>query len=175
MGVGIPPAPRGVPQIEVAFDIDANGIVNVSAVDKSTGKSQSITIRSSGGLSDAEVEKMVQEAESMREQDERKKNLVSAKNEAETLAYQVEKQLSDLKDKMTKEDAADLRKTMEEVRSYLAGEPDLEELQAKTKDLQEKMWKITQAAYQQGSDQSGGSGSDSKEEDAKEEKKEEKK
>merc|ERR1712084_206786 len=140
--VGIPPAPRGVPQIEVVFDIDANGIVDVSAVDKSTGKKQSITIRSSGGLSDAEVEKMVQEAESMREQDERKKNLVSAKNEAETLAYQVEKQLIDLKDKMTKEDAEDLTKKMEEVRSYLAGEPDLEELQAKTKDLQEKMWKI---------------------------------
>merc|ERR1711896_84169 len=75
--VGIPPAPRGVPQIEVTFDIDANGIVNVGAVDKSTGKKQSISIRSSGGLSDAEVERMVQEAESMRDEDERKKNTVS--------------------------------------------------------------------------------------------------
>merc|ERR1712217_538219 len=131
MGVGIPPAPRGVPQIEVGFDIDANGIVNVSAVDKSTGKTQSITIRSSGGLSDAEVEKMVQEAESMRESDERKKNLVSAKNEAETLSYQVEKQLTNLKDKMSMEDADELRKKMEDVRALLAGEPDLEELQTK--------------------------------------------
>merc|ERR1712217_931391 len=96
--VGIPPAPRGVPQVEVTFDIDANGIVNVSAVDKATGKKQSITIQSSGGLSDAEVERMVQEAESMREEDEKKKNTVSAKNEAETLSYQVEKQLTDLKD-----------------------------------------------------------------------------
>merc|ERR1712188_344982 len=73
--VGLPPAPRGVPQVEVAFDIDANGIVNVSAVDKSTGKKQSITIRSSGGLSDAEIEKMVQDAEAMRESDEKKRTL----------------------------------------------------------------------------------------------------
>merc|ERR1719310_2083753 len=99
--VGIPPAPRGVPQIEVGFDIDANGIVDVSAVDKSTGKKQPITIRSSGGLSDAEIEKMVQDAEAMRDADERKKDTVQAKNEAENLSYQVEKQLSELKDKMS--------------------------------------------------------------------------
>merc|ERR1719181_176 len=181
--VGIPPAPRGVPQIEVAFDIDANGIVNVSAVDKSTGKKQSITIRSSGGLSDAEVERMVQEAESMRDEDQKKKDTVTAKNEAETLAYQVEKQLTDLKDKMSKEDADELRTKMEDVRTYLAGEPDLEELQAKTKDLQEKMWKITQAAYQQGAAEGGEGGSEQaggeekkeeKKEDAKEEPKEKK-
>merc|ERR1712110_158551 len=86
---GIPPAPRGVPQIEVGFDLDANGIVNVSAIDKSTGKKQSITIQSSGGLSDAEVERMVQEAENMRESDALKKDTVGAKNEAETLGYQV--------------------------------------------------------------------------------------
>jgi molecular chaperone DnaK len=171
--VGIPPAPRGVPQIEVAFDIDANGIVNVSAVDKSTGKKQSITIRSSGGLSDSEVEKMVQEAESMREEDERKKNTVSAKNEAETLAYQVEKQLTDLKDKMSTEDADELKKKMEDVRTYLAGEPDLEELQAKTKDLQDKMWKVTQAAYQQADASSSSEGGEEKKEEPKEEKKEE--
>merc|ERR1712224_175459 len=83
--VGIPPAPRGVPQIEVTFDIDANGIVNVGAVDKGTGKQQSITIRSSGGLSDAEVERMVEEAEQMREADAAKRETVTAKNDAETL------------------------------------------------------------------------------------------
>merc|ERR1711966_260935 len=99
--VGVPPAPRGVPQIEVGFDIDANGIVNVGAVDKSTGKKQSITIRSSGGLSDSEIEKMVQEAESMRDADQVKKDTVTAKNEGETLGYQVEKQLGELKDKMS--------------------------------------------------------------------------
>merc|ERR1712160_154233 len=78
--VGVPPAPRGVPQIEVSFDIDANGVVNVGAVDKSTGKKQSVTVRSSGGLSDAEVEKMVQEAEQMREADSKKREGVTAKN-----------------------------------------------------------------------------------------------
>merc|ERR1719316_2614819 len=96
--VGLPPAPRGVPQIEVTFDIDANGIVDVSAVDKSTGKKQSITIRSSGGLSDADIEKMVNEAESMRETDTKKRDTVTAKNDAETLGYQVEKQLGELKE-----------------------------------------------------------------------------
>merc|ERR1712119_169056 len=114
--VGIPPAPRGVPQIEVSFDIDANGVVNVGATDKSTGKKQSVTVRSSGGLSDAEVERMVQEAEQMREADEKKRDTVQAKNDAETLGYQVEKQLSELKDKMSKEDADELRKKMEDVR-----------------------------------------------------------
>merc|ERR1712113_78397 len=120
--VGLPPAPRGVPQIEVGFDIDANGIVNVSAVDKSTGKQQSITIRSSGGLSDAEVEKMVQEAEQMRDADQKKKDTVQAKNDAETLGYQVEKQLSEMKDKIGKDDAEDLKKKLEELRTYMSSD-----------------------------------------------------
>merc|ERR1719434_569982 len=106
--VGLPPAPRGVPQIEVAFDIDANGIVNVSAVDKSTGKKQSITIRTSGGLSDAEVERMVKEAEDMKEADQARKEGITAKNEAETLCYTVEKQMGDLKDKIDTADSEDL-------------------------------------------------------------------
>lgn len=150
--VGLPPAPRGVPQIEVTFDIDANGVVNVSAVDKSTGKKQSIAIRSSGGLSDAQVEKMVQEAERMREADQKKKETVQAKNDAETLAYQVERQLIELKEKMTTAEADELKKLMEDLRAYNSTEtPELEELQKKTKDLQEKSWKVTQQAYQQGS------------------------
>jgi len=154
--VGLPPAPRGVPQIEVGFDIDANGIVNVSAVDKSTGKQQSITIRSSGGLSDAEVEKMVQEAEQMRDADQIKKDTVAAKNDAETLSYQVEKQLSELKEKMTKEDAEELKKKMENLRTFMAGDQlNLEELKNLTKELQEKSWAVTQAAYQQGGDSAG--------------------
>merc|ERR1719360_409586 len=99
--VGIPPAPRGKPQIEVTFDIDANGVVNVGAVDKSTGKTQSVTVRTSGGLTDAEIEKMVQDAEQMREADNKKKETVTLRNDAETLCYQVEKQLSDLKDKIS--------------------------------------------------------------------------
>eukprot|EP00933_Yihiella_yeosuensis_P014633 TRINITY_DN1303_c0_g1_i4.p1 TRINITY_DN1303_c0_g1~~TRINITY_DN1303_c0_g1_i4.p1 ORF type:complete len:688 (+),score=227.30 TRINITY_DN1303_c0_g1_i4:77-2065(+) len=167
--VGIPPAPRGVPQIEVTFDIDANGIVNVSASDKGTGKKQNITIRSSGGLSDAEVERMVNEAESMRESDQRKKDTVGAKNEAETLAYQVEKQLSELKDKMTSDDAAELKKLLEELRTVTAQEDaDLDDVKEKTKNLQEKSWKVTQQAYQ-----SGSSDSEQSEEKPKEEKKDE--
>merc|ERR1712203_65637 len=133
--VGIPPAPRGVPQIEVSFDIDANGVVNVGAVDKSTGKKQSVTVRTSGGLSDSDIERMVQEAEQMREADEKKKETVTVKNDAETLCYQVEKQLSELKDKMSTAAA--------------------EELKKKTKDLQELSWKVTQQAYQQSSSEGG--------------------
>lgn len=95
--VGIPPAPRGVPQIEVTFDVDANGIMNISAVDKSTGKRQQITIQSSGGLSEAQIKQMVEDAERFKDEDQRQKDLVAAKNEAETLVYSVEKQISDLK------------------------------------------------------------------------------
>merc|ERR1711907_815972 len=172
--VGIPPAPRGVPQIEVAFDIDANGIVDVSAVDKSTGKKQSITIRSSGGLSDAEIEKMVQEAESMRDADAKKKDTVQAKNDAETLGYQVEKQPSELKDKMTTEDATELQKKLENLRAFVASEsPELEELKKLTSELQEKSWAVTQAAYQSSSSDSGEQTTEEpkKEEEKKEEKK----
>jgi len=171
--VGIPPAPRGVPQIEVGFDIDANGMVNVSASDKGTGKKQNITIRSSGGLSDAEVERMVQEAESMRDSDQKKKDTVQAKNEAETLAYQVEKQLTELKDKMSTSDADELKKLMEDLRTCLAADDaDLDDVKQKTKDLQEKSWKVTQQAYQQGSDSSS---SEETKEDKKEESKDDKK
>jgi len=169
--VGLPPAPRGVPQIEVGFDIDANGIVDVSAVDKSTGKKQSITIRSSGGLSDAEIEKMVQDAESMRDADQVKKDTVGAKNDAETLGYQVEKQLSELKDKMSTADADELKKKLEDLRACTASEDsDLEQLKKLTSELQEKSWAVTQAAYQSGSAEQG-----SEESKGQEEKKEEKK
>jgi len=162
--VGIPPAPRGVPQIEVSFDIDANGIVNVGAVDKSTGKKQSISIRSSGGLSDADIEKMVNEAESMRESDTAKREAVSAKNDGENLAYSVEKQLTELKDKMSTADAEDLKKKMELLRTALADpDADADHIKSLTKELQDASWKVTQAAYQAGSDAEGGS-SDTKEE-----------
>jgi len=173
--VGLPPAPRGVPQIEVSFDIDANGVVNVGAVDKSTGKKQSVTVRTSGGLSDAEIERMVQEAEQMRETDNKKKEGVQAKNDAETLCYQVEKQLSELKEKMTTADADELKKKMEDVRASLAGDmADPEEIKQKTKDLQEVSWRVTQQAYQSGSE--GEASQDEKAKDSKsEEKTEEKK
>merc|ERR1712228_998858 len=174
--VGIPPAPRGVPQIEVSFDIDANGVVNVSASDKSTGKKQSVTVRSSGGLSDKEIERMVQEADDMRDADNLKKEGVTVKNDAETLCYQVEKQLSELKDKMSTADADDLRKKMEDVRASIVGDDlDVELVKSKTKDLQEASWKVTQQAYQQAGSEEGG-GDEKTQEDSKwQEKKEEKK
>jgi len=178
--VGLPPAPRGVPQIEVTFDIDANGLVDVGAVDKSTGKKQSITIRSSGGLSDADIEKMVQEAESMKEADGVKKDTVTAKNDAETLGYQVEKQLGELKDKMSTEDAEELKKKLEDMRAYMSMDsPELDEIKNRTKDLQEKSWAVTQAAYQssssEGEQAEGDKASDDKKDDRKEEEKKEEK
>merc|ERR1719487_1515264 len=128
--VGIPPAPRGVPQIEVTFDIDANGIVNVGASDKSTGKQQSIQIQTSGGLTDADIERMVQEAEDMREKDQAKRDAVQAKNDGENLCYSVEKQLSELKDKMTTEEADDLKNKMAAMREAMTTD-DLEDLKNK--------------------------------------------
>jgi len=158
--VGLPPAPRGVPQIEVSFDIDANGTVNVSAVDKSTGKTQSVTVRTSGGLTDAEIERMVQDAEQMREADNKKKETVTLRNDAETLCYQVEKQLSDLKDKISTPDADDLKSKMSELRQAMAEEsPEPEVIRTKTKDLQDASWKVTQQAYQQGGSSEGGDSS----------------
>merc|ERR1711983_454989 len=130
--VGIPPAPRGVPQIEVTFDIDANGIVNVGAFDKGTGKRQDVTIQSGGGLSDAEIEKMVNVAESMREADQKKKDAVQAKNDGENLVYTVEKQLNDLKEKFTDADKDDLNAKMKELKDVLEN-GELETIQEKHK------------------------------------------
>merc|ERR1712056_144265 len=173
--VGIPPAPRGVPQIEVSFDIDANGVVNVSASDKSTGKKQSVTVRTSGGLSDADIERMVQEAEQMRESDEKRKESVQLRNDGETLCYQVEKQLSDLKEKISTADADDLKKKMEDLRTCMTGDSaDPEEIKTKTKELQEASWKVTQQAYQQGSDGDSSESSSSADKDGKTEEKEKK-
>merc|ERR1711953_1111077 len=167
-------APRGVPQIEVSFDIDANGVVNVGATDKSTGKKQSVTVRSSGGLSDQEVERMVQEAEQMREADNKKKEAVTARNDGETLCYQVEKQMSDLKEKLSTADADELKKKMEDLRTVMAGDDaDPDEIKAKTKDLQEVSWRVTQQAYQQGSAESGDAKGDEKKDESNESKFEE--
>merc|ERR1712066_132942 len=144
---------------------DANGVVNVGAVDKSTGKKQSVTARSSGGLSDKEIERMVQEAEEMRETDTLKKEGVTVKNDAETLCYQVEKQLSELKDKMSTADADDLKKKMEDVRASMVGDDiDPDVVKEKTKELQEASWKVTPQAYQNASTEGEASGEEKKDE-----------
>lgn len=146
--IGIPPAPRGVPQIEVTFDVDANGIINISAVDKSTGKKQEITIQSSGGLSDEQVERMVRDAEAFKESDQQRKMAVDAKNEAETLVYSVKKQLSDFRDKISQEDVKGLEEKTAALESAMAGD-DAEKIKQATKDLQELSWKVSKDMYQQ--------------------------
>ncbi|ORM39862.1 Chaperone protein DnaK [Babesia sp. Xinjiang] len=151
--VGIPPAPRGVPQIEVTFDVDANGIMNISAVDKSTGRKQEITIQSSGGLSDEQVERMVKDAEAFKQSDEQRKQLVDARNEAETLCYAVEKQLTDFKDKISEDDKKSLEEQLGELRQQMSTE-DLDRLKDSHKRLQELSWKVSQQMYQ-GNQQSG--------------------
>lgn len=158
--VGIPPAPRGIPQIEVTFDVDANGIMNISAVDKSTGKRQQITIQSSGGLSEAQINQMVEDAERFRAEDEKQKETVAARNEAETLIYAVEKQISDLKDKITSEDRSELESRIGKVREALGGQ-DTDLIRSEAKSLQEHSWKVSQQAYSQGSSSTSSQGDSS--------------
>jgi molecular chaperone DnaK len=147
--VGIAPAPRGMPQIEVTFDIDANGIVNVSAKDKGTGKEQQIRIQASGGLSDADIEKMVKDAEANAESDKKRREAVEAKNQAESLVHSSEKSLKDYGDKVS----ADDRKAIEDAIAALktaveASEPDAEDIKAKTNTLMEVSMKLGQAIYE---------------------------
>ncbi|PPD85562.1 hypothetical protein GOBAR_DD17485 [Gossypium barbadense] len=148
--VGIPPAPRGMPQIEVTFDIDANGIVTVSAKDKATGKEQQITIRSSGGLSEDEIEKMVKEAELHAQKDQRRKSLIDVKNNADTTIYSVEKSLNEYRDKIPSEIAKEIEGAVADLRKATEGE-DVDEIKAKIDAANKAVSKI-------GEHMSGGSG-----------------
>ena len=120
--VGIPPAPRGVPQIEVTFDIDANGIVNVSATDKATGKEQSIRIQASGGLTDADINRMVKEAESHAEEDKKRRELVEVRNQGEALVHSTERMLKDFGDKVAAGDKSAVEAAAAELKSVIQGE-----------------------------------------------------
>ncbi len=155
--VGIPPAPRGVPQIEVTFDIDANGIVNVSAKDKATGKEQSIRIQASGGLGEEEIEKMVKDAESHAEEDKKRREVIDAKNQAEALIHSTEKSLSDLGDNVSAEDKTAVENAISELRTALEGD-DKEAITAKTEALAQVSMKLGEAMYQQSSEQGEGGG-----------------
>jgi molecular chaperone DnaK len=144
--VGIPPAPRGTPQIEVAFDIDANGIVNVSAKDKGTGKEQKIQIQASGGLSEEEIQKMVKEAEANKEADKKKRESVDARNQADSLVFSTEKSLKEHGDKISAEEkkaiedgVTDLKKSLEET--------DIEDIRKKTQNLIQVSMKLGEAVY----------------------------
>lgn len=143
---GIAPAPRGVPQIEVRFDIDANGIVHVSAKDLGTGQQQSITITASSGLSDDEIEKMMADAEKYKEEDENRKKNVEIRNQADSLVYQTEKSLTDLGDKVSAEEKETVEKAKEALATALAGE-DYEDIEAKTKELTEAFYAVSQRVY----------------------------
>jgi len=153
--VGIPPAPRGVPQIEVTFDIDANGIVNVSAKDKGTGKEQQIRIQASGGLSDAEVEKMVKDAESHASEDKKRRETVEAKNHAEALVHSTEKSLKDYGDKVSADDRKAIEDAVAELKSALEGD-DAETIKARSQTLAEVSMKLGQAMYEAAQAAEGG-------------------
>ena len=144
--VGIPPAPRGMPQIEVTFDIDANGIVNVSAKDKATGKEQQIRIQASGGLDEGEIERMVQEAEANAEEDKKKKELIEARNQADSLIYSTEKSLGEFGDKIGADDKASIEQAVSELKSVLDTD-DVETLKAKTDALAQASMKLGEAMY----------------------------
>ena len=145
--VGIPPAPRGVPQVEVTFDIDANGIVNVSAKDKGTGKSHEIRIQASGGLSDADIEQMVKDAEANAETDKARREAVEAKNSAETLIDSTEKSLEEHKDKVSAEDKEAIENAIVDLKAALEGD-DAEDINAKSQALAEASMKMGQAIYE---------------------------
>ncbi|MGM0422258.1 MAG: molecular chaperone DnaK [Pseudomonadota bacterium] len=153
--VGIPPAPRGVPQIEVTFDIDANGIVQVSAKDKATNKEQQIRIQASGGLSDSDIEQMVKDAEANADTDKQRRELIEARNQAEALIHSTEKSISDLGDKLPEEDKTPVEAAIEDLKSVMDGE-DLEEIQNKTNVLQEASMKIGEHLYRMQQEESAG-------------------
>jgi len=142
--VGIPPAPRGVPQIEVTFDIDANGIVNVSAKDKATGKEQKVTIQSSGGLSDSQVEQMVRDAEAHAESDKQRKELIEVRNEADTLVYSADKNLSEHGDKLPQDVKDAITNAQAELRTAAEGE-DVAAVREAINNLQQAVMKIGEA------------------------------
>src|SRR3984893_4940404 len=146
--MGIPPAPRGMPQIEVTFDIDANGIVNVSAKDKATGKEQQIRIQASGGLSDADIQKMVKDAEANAAEDKKRRELVEAKNHGESLIHSTEKSLKEYGDKVSAEEKGAIETAIEALKSALSGE-DAEAIKAKTNTLAQASMKLGEAMYKQ--------------------------
>ena len=149
---GISPAPRGVPQIEVTFDIDANGIVKVSAKDKATGKEQEIRIQASGGLDDADIERMVQEAEANAESDKKRRSEVETRNQAEALVHGAEKAIDDLGDKADAEVKAEVEAGVETLREALSGD-DIEVISGKSAALSQSMMKMGEAAYNAEGDQ----------------------
>lgn len=164
---GIPAAPRGVPQIEVTFDIDANGILTVSAKDKASGKSQEIKISGSSGLSDSEIEKMVKDAELHKEEDSKRKEAIESRNQADSLVYQTEKSLSELKDKLDATEVEKIQKALDDLKETLKNEnASKEEIDTKLKALTEASHKLAEAMYaKEGGEQNAQANKNKKDDD----------
>ncbi len=162
--VGLPPAPRGVPQIEVTFDIDANGIVNVQAKDKGTGKEQQIRIQASGGLSDADIEKMVKDAELHATEDKARRETVEAKNQGESLAHATEKSLTEFGDKVDAATKSSIETALSDLKEALKGD-DAEDIKAKTTALAQSSMKLGEAMYAAKSDDNAGGDANAKKDD----------
>jgi molecular chaperone DnaK len=155
--VGLPPAPRGVPQVEVTFDIDANGIVNVTAKDKATNKEQQIRIQASGGLSEGDIERMVKDAEAHAEEDKQRKALVEAKNHGEALIHATEKAVTEHGAKVTEEERRAIETAMADLKEALKGD-DATAIAAKTNALAQASMKLGEAVYKQQADGQPGAG-----------------
>jgi molecular chaperone DnaK len=151
--VGIPPAPRGMPQIEVTFDIDANGIVHVAAKDKATAKEQSIKIQASGGLSDAEIKRMMEEADRFKDDDRKKRETVESKNVAEAMIHSTEKSIKDLGEKVSAADKGHVESAISELKEAMKSD-DVGAIKAKTQALTQASMKLGEAIY--GAQQAGG-------------------
>jgi molecular chaperone DnaK len=158
---GIPPAPRGVPQIEVSFDIDADGILHVSAKDKGTGKEQSIVIKSCGGLSDDDIERMVRDAEVNADADAKKKQVIESKNEIDSLIYSTDKSLKEHGEKLGDDVKKEVEKAIEDAKAVKDSD-DLDELKAKTEALSQASMKMGQAIYGQQQQAAGDAGEEKK-------------
>ena len=171
---GIPPAPRGVPQIEVRFDIDANGIVNVTAKDLGTNKEQSITITSSTNLSDEEIERMRKEAEENKEADEKRKEEAEIKNEAEQMVFQTEKAIKDLGDKADKKEVEEAEDLIKDLKKALEKD-DIDEIKEQKEKLQEKAMALATKVYEEAAKSRQTEENDSTEKEEKKDKKKDKK
>lgn len=163
--IGIPPAPRGIPQVEVAFDIDANGIVNVSAKDMGTGQEQKITITASAALGEEDIDRMVKEADSHAEEDSKRKEEAEARNTADNLVYTTEKTVKDVGDKVSEEDRASIEESLNETKEALKGD-DVAAIKSSTEKLSQEAHKLAEVVYQQAqADQEGAGGEGSEQED----------
>jgi molecular chaperone DnaK len=169
---GIPPAPRGMPQIEVTFDIDANGLVHVNAKDKATGKDTSITVQSSGGLSKADIEKMVKDAERLKAEDEKRRSAIDTKNEADNVIYNIEKTMHEHKDRIPENVKNDINSSIQELKEKMSSD-DVEGMRQAIEKIKTQSLEIGKSIYQGQARTEDNKTEENKEEDAKDSEKKE--